>query len=75
LKEEEMSHPDSGRASPSQGTASGTLSRRSSTTLSRQESDDTGFTASGASSRRQSSSGIFSPVSTMTDGNLIDFKM
>jgi hypothetical protein len=72
-----MSRPDSGRASPSQGTSSGTLSRRSSTTctLSRQESDDTGFTASGASSRRQSSSGIFSPVSTMTDGNLIDFKM
>lgn len=67
-KEEVVSCTDSGRTSPLQGTTPGTQSRRSSrtsATLSRQESEDL---ASSNSSRRQSSSGVFSPVSTVTDG-------
>lgn len=67
-KEEVASHTDSGRVSPSQGTASETLSQTSSQTsptLSREESVEV---TSGTNSRRQSSSGVFSPVSTATNG-------
>ncbi len=77
LKEEVASSTDSGRASPSQVTSSGTLSRASSETsgaiLSREDSEETITLGSGNSSRRESSSGVVTPGSAVTEGNVSYF--